>query len=164
MHDEKSIEELALESAKILIQMRKKLKSEQSDPSAKYYYTYVLLLQNEAVYVGSTNSLYIRLMEHLCDSERSSQWVRMHGPVIRVLEVIKNSKADDECYKTLEYMTLFGWQSVRGANWCKIDLRGPPSALAKFERNRADFEYLTREEIDDAIRIARDLAESEELL
>lgn len=157
--DQKTLEELTLESARLMLHLRKRLKSEQSDPSAKYYYTYVLLLQNENIYVGSTNHLYLRLMEHFCEAERSSQWVRLHGPIIRVLEVVRNSKADDETYKTFEYMTLFGWKSVRGAAWCKIDQRGPPAALHGFSRNRCDFEYLTRQEIDDAIKMARSLAE-----
>lgn len=154
-----SIEEMTLESARVLLRLRKRMKRDQTDPSSKYFYTYVLLLQNENVYVGSTNCLYIRLMEHFCDKERSSQWVRMHGPVIRVLEVVKNAKADDETYKTLEYMTLFGWESVRGSSWCKIDLRGPPAALQKFERHRSDFEYMTRDEIGDALKVARDLGD-----
>jgi predicted GIY-YIG superfamily endonuclease len=157
VNGEKSLEDLALESAKLLIQIRKRLKAEQTDPRAKYYYTYVLLLQNNNIYVGSTNHLYIRLMEHLHNSERSSQWVRLHGPIIRVLEVCKNCKGDDEAYKTLQYMNLFGWQSVRGASWCKVDLRGPPGALRTFQNNRADFWYLTREEIDHAIKTAKDL-------
>lgn len=156
--DQQSLEELALESAKLLLQVRKRLKAEQRDPKAKYFYTYVLLLQNENVYVGSTNHLYIRLMEHLSDNgERSAQWVKLHGPIVRVLEVCKNCAADDETYKTLEYMSLFGWQSVRGASWCKIDLRGPPAALHTFSRTRGDFEYLSRTDIDQAIKTARSL-------
>jgi hypothetical protein len=156
---EQSLDELALESAKLLLQVRKRLKAEQTDSSAKYFYTYVLLLQNNNIYVGSTNHLYIRLMEHMHCGERSSQWVRLHGPVIRVLEVCRNSKADDETYKTLEYMSLFGWQSVRGASWCKLDLRGPPNCLKTFCRSRSDFEYLTRDDIDHAVHVAHELAE-----
>ena len=32
--------------------------------------------------------------------------------------------------KTLEYMSLFGWQHVRGSYWCRSDMRAPPPALA----------------------------------
>ena len=156
---EKSLEELTLESARLMLQVRKRLRAEQSDVNSKYFFTYALLLQNNNVYVGSTNHLYIRLMEHFCDTGRSSHWVRMHGPIVRVLEVVKNSKSDDETYKTLEYMTLFGWQSVRGASWCKPELRGPPQALQTFRRNRSDFEYLGRRDIDQAVKLARELGE-----
>lgn len=155
---EKSLEQLTLETAKLMLQIRKRLQTQQNDPNAKYYFVYVLLLQNDNIYVGSTNNLYIRLMEHHCESERSSQWVRLHGPVKRVLEVTRNARADDETYKTLEYMSMYGWQSVRGAAWCKPDVRGPPAALAVFTRDRADFNYLSRSEIDDALKIALDLA------
>lgn len=151
------LEELFLESERIQIQLRKRFKKERADPDARYY-TYALLLQDECVYVGSTSSLRIRLMEHLHGTSNSSQWVREHGPVIRVLEVTKNSRAEDEAYKTLEYMTLFGWESVRGAGWAKVEMRNPPGALQAFERNRCDFEHLSRKEINDAVFAARNLA------
>lgn len=96
-------------------------------------------------------------MEHMYDSKMSSNWVKEHGPVIRVLEIIRNSTPDDETYKTLEYMTLFGWESVRGSSWCKVDLRNPPGALATFQRNRSDFDYMSRKEINEILRISKDL-------
>jgi len=154
---DKTLDDLILESARIAIQLRNKFKEEKDDPTARFF-TYALLLQDECVYVGSSNSIYMRLMEHMHDQERSSIWVREHGPVIRVLEVVRNSKHDDETYKTLEYMNLFGWQSVRGAGWCKLELRGPPAALHTFERDRADLNYMTRKEIHDALEIARSLS------
>lgn len=157
MAEDEPLESLFLAQARLQIKLRKRFRAERSDPNARYY-TYALLLQNECVYVGSTNCLYMRLMEHLHETAMSAQWVREHGPVIRVLEVSKNCKAVDEAYKTLEFMTMFGWESVRGANWAKIDMRGPPAALHDFARTRTDFEYLGRQEIDEAVTIARDLA------
>jgi hypothetical protein len=154
---EPPLETLFLEQARLQIKLRKRFRVERTDPNARYY-TYALLLQNECVYVGSTNCLYMRLMEHLHETAMSAQWVREHGPVIRVLEVSKNCKGVDEAYKTLEYMTMFGWESVRGAGWARVDMRGPPAALHEFVRTRTDFEYLGRKEIDEAIAIARDLA------
>ena len=155
----KSLDDLILESAKLAVQLRKKFKAQQRETTGRYY-TYALLLQDECIYVGSSNNIYIRLMEHIYDQTMSSNWVREHGPVIRVLEIIRNSTPEDETYKTLEYMTMFGWQSVRGASWCKVDLRHPPQALHTFQRTRADFEYLTRKEIDDVLRISKDLYET----
>jgi hypothetical protein len=151
---EKSLDELVIESARLAVQLRKRFKSGHGNQGR--YYTYVLLLQDECIYVGSSNNIYIRLMEHHYDPTMSSNWVREHGPVIRVLEVIRDSSPVDETYKTLEYMSLFGWESVRGAGWCKIDIR-QPAALTLFERTRADFNYLTRTEIDDVLRISKDL-------
>jgi hypothetical protein len=154
---DESLDDLILQSARLAVRLRKRLKAEHDDPDARYFFTYVLLLQNECIYVGSTNSLYMRLYEHLHETEMSSNWVKFHGPVIRVLEVSKNAKKDDEVYKTLEYMTMFGWQSVRGAHWCKVELKGPPTSLADFKRTRSDFDYLDRGCIEAALDIARQL-------
>lgn len=155
--DNIELEDLILQSARLNVRLRKKLRAEQQDPEARYFFTYVLLLQNGNIYVGSTNSLYMRLYEHLHETDMSSQWVRLHGPVIRVLEISRNSKKDDEVYKTLEYMSLFGWQSVRGAHWCKVELKASPPALHDFQRDRSDFRYLSRQEIDAAIAISKGL-------
>jgi len=157
--DTKSLDDLILESAKLAVQLRKKFKAQHRETTGRYY-TYALLLQDECIYIGSSNNIYIRLMEHIYDQVMSSNWVKEHGPVIRVLEIIRNSTPEDETYKTLEYMTMFGWQSVRGASWCKVDLRHPPQALHTFQRTRADFDYLTRKEIDDVLRISKDLYET----
>lgn len=156
---DKSLDDLILESARLAVQLRKRFKSQSNSTSGRYY-TYALLLQDECVYVGSSNNIYIRLMEHLYDSTMTSNWIKEHGPVIRVLEVIRNSTPEDETYKTLEYMTMFGWESVRGAGWCKVDLRNPPGALHTFVRNRSDFDYMSRREIDDVLKISRDLYET----
>lgn len=158
MEDERTLDDLILESARLNVALRKRFKSAKHDPTARYY-TYVLLLQNENVYVGSTNSLFIRFMEHFHVTDMSSCWVREHGPPVRVLEVSKNSREDDERYKALEYMQLFGHESVRGASWCKVELKSPPAALQTFVRDRADFQYVARSEIDEALEIAAGLAE-----
>lgn len=155
--DANSIDDLLLQRARLDIQLRKRLRTLRDDPSTRLF-TYVLLLQNNNVYVGSTNSLYMRLVDHLQEVDMSSKWVKLHGPVVRVLEVSRNSKAEDETYKTMEYMTLYGWESVRGSHWCKVDPRGPPNMLRDFHRTRSDFEYLSREEIDHAVSIADELA------
>lgn len=151
---EESLNDLLLQRARLDIELRKRLKHIKNR-----YFTYVLLLQNNNIYVGSTNNLFLRLLEHLHETELSSHWVRLHGPVIRVLEVSTQAQVEDECYKTLEYMHMFGWESVRGGSWCKVDLRGPPAALHTFKRDRGDFQYLSREEIDKAVSISRQLAE-----
>lgn len=157
--EEKSLDELILESAQLTVRLRKRVQEEGTHGNTPRY-TYVLLLQDECVYIGTTTNIYIRLMDHLHETTMSSNWVREHGPVIRVLEIIRNSTTEDETYKTLEYMTMFGYESVRGAGWCKVDMRHPPTALHAFVRNRCDFEYLHRKEIDNVLHISRNLYES----
>ena len=153
--EEKSLDALILESAQLAVQLRRRCK--EVSPGNSPRFTYVLLLQDECIYVGTTTNIYIRLMDHLHDTAMSSNWVREHGPVIRVLEIIRNSTPEDETYKTLEYMSMFGHESVRGAGWCKVELRNPPAALHGFVRDRGGFEYLQRKEIDEIIGIARNL-------
>lgn len=155
---DKSLDDLILESARLAVQLRKRFKSQSS--STGRYYTYALLLQDECIYVGSSNNIYIRIMEHLYDPSMTSNWIKEHGPVIRVLEIVRNSTPEDETYKTLEYMTTFGWESVRGAGWCKVDLRNPPTALHAFARTRSDFDYMSRREIDEVLKVSRDLYET----
>jgi hypothetical protein len=81
----------------------------------------------------------------------SSVWVREHGPVQRVLEIVEDSTADDEKYKTLEYMSTFGWERVRGAGWCRSQMRAAPAALDAFVRDRADFAYMSRPRISGVV-------------
>ncbi len=154
--EDKSLDDLILESARLTVQLRKRFKAQQDDGNTPRY-TYVLLLQDECIYIGTTTNIFIRLMDHLHETAMTSNWVKEHGPVIRVLEVIKNSTIEDETYKTLEYMTTFGYESVRGASWCKVELRNPPGALHTFTRNRTDFEYVSRKEIDTIVQTARSL-------
>lgn len=150
------LESLLLQSAHLNAQIRKRLI--QSDrPSNAKLFTYVLLLQNNNIYVGSTSNVFVRFHQHFYDTEYASKWVREHSPVLRVLEVVRNSSAEDEVYKTLEYMSVYGHESVRGGHWTNVDMKNPPQALHKFVRNRCDFEYMSREDIDKATNIARDL-------
>ena len=138
-----SVVRRCLASARTSVQLRRTLAKRKRDPSARYF-TYTLLLRDGNVYVGSTDNVYVRLLDHYLMTSSSSVWVREHGPVQRVLEIVENSTADDEKYKTLEYMSLFGWERVRGAGWCRSQMRSPPAALDAFVRDRADFAYMPR--------------------
>lgn len=158
MVDADDLDALLIQSAQINAKIRKRL-LDADRPSNSKLFTYALLLQNNNIYVGSTNNIYLRLNQHVHDLDYSSKWVRLHGPVVRVLEVIRNSSTEDEVYKTLEYMTLFGYQSVRGAHWTTVEMRGPPASLPTFTRSRNDFDYLSRPEIDRALHVAQELYE-----
>ena len=150
------LDSLLLQSAKLNAKIRKRMHEEKKPANSKLF-TYVLLLNNGNFYVGSSNNLFTRFNQHIYDLDYSSKWVRHHGPVVRVVEVIRNSSLDDEVYKTLEFMEMFGYQSVRGAHWTTVELRGPPVALASFVRNRSDFEYMPRTEINKTLEVAKEL-------
>jgi hypothetical protein len=127
------------------------------DPGVKYF-TYALLLQNNKVYVGTTRNIYDRLDAHFSMSRSASLWVKAHGPPVRVLEIVQGCGKDDEKYKTLEMMEMFGWENVRGAGWCRVEMRAPPGDLATFERDRL-FDYLPSSEIAEIVRAVEDLRE-----
>lgn len=145
-----SVVRRCLASARTSVQLRRTLAKRKRDPSARYF-TYTLLLRDGNVYVGSTDNVYVRLLDHYLMTSSSSVWVREHGPVQRVLEIVEDSTADDEKYKTLEYMSTFGWERVRGAGWCRSQMRAAPAALDAFARDRADFAYMSRPRISDVV-------------
>lgn len=155
-----TLEPLLLQSARLSVQIRKTYKVVKKDQAAKYY-TYVLLLQNNKMYVGNTDNIYNRLLDHCLMSPASSVWVRQHGPVQRVVEIMRNCSREDEAYKTFEYMTLFGWKNVRGGSYCRPYMRSPPPTLGEWRRQQQrEFDHLTRAEIDEVVTVVRDLANS----
>lgn len=152
------VEPLLLQSARLSMTIRKTYARVKRDPSARYY-TYVLLLGDNKLYVGNTDNIYNRLLDHCLLTPSSALWVREHGPVRRVVEVCRDCRRDDETYKTLEYMSLFGWQNVRGASYCRPAMRSPPVALAGFRRDCGrHFDYLSRDDIDDVVDVVKELA------
>ena len=159
--DDENVEALQLRSAQLTVKLRRKYESIKTDLEARYY-TYVLMLAGKAgapvFYVGSSDNVIVRLMEHYLQSPHSACFVRENGPILRIVEIVKNSKKDDERYKTLEWQELVGWQSVRGAGWCRTDMPTASAASQAFQRCRTDFEYLTREEIDAVGKHAKNLA------
>lgn len=155
--DDGDLDALLRQSAQLGIRIRQKYMMIKHSLDAKYF-TYVLLLQNGCIYVGNSDNIYSRLMEHFELSPMSSCWVREHGPVVRVLEIMKSSIKDDELYKTMEWCDIMGWEKVRGAGYCRVDVLQPPPPLANFRRDPGrQFRYLSREEIEDIVRVSKDL-------
>ena len=139
---------MLLQSARLSLAIRGEYARLKKDPAAKFY-TYVLQLQEGKFYVGNTDNIYTRLLDHKLMTTSSALWVRHYGPVARVVEITRNSSASDEHYKTMLYMSMFGWENVRGSSYCKIQMFRPPEALKSFTRVRdGEFEYLTPQELD----------------
>lgn len=152
------LESMLLQSARLGQAIRREYSRAKRDANAKYY-TYVLQLQDGKFYVGNTDNIYARLLDHTLMTPSSALWVRHHGPVQGVLEISRNSAAPDEHYKTLLYMSMFGWENVRGSSYCKVQMHNPPEALRGFARARdGEFEYLARGEIDAVLQAVRELA------
>ncbi len=125
----------------------KKININSNDKFENINYTYVLLLNNFNFYIGHTTDIVERLCNHYCYSEKSSKWVIKNKPIIAIYEIIKNSKKEDEKYKTLELMKKFGWKNVRGYAWCQNKIKKEPLLLQYFKYDRVDFEYMSSNEI-----------------
>lgn len=158
------IEGMLLQSARMHIAVRQAYKRIKRDPTARYF-TYVLLLQRGKFYVGNSDNIYQRLLDHFSMTQSSAVWVREHGPVQRVVEISRNCPRDEEAYKTLEYMDLFGWENVRGGSYCRPSMRSAPVALADFKRDPARrVDYMSREEIDRVVGEVEALARDSDAL
>ena len=147
--DKRTMETMLLQSARLAVRIKSEYFKLKKDPEAKYY-CYVLLLKNSKFYVGCSDNIYARLLDHYAMSPSSAVWVRKHGPVQRVVEVMRNCSRDVELYKTMEYMSMFGWENVRGASFCRSEMAAPPPPLASFIRSSGDpLEYIPRKEVDE---------------
>jgi hypothetical protein len=82
-------------------------------------YIYILLLENNKYYIGKTNNPKKRLLEHT-NSEGAS-WTKIYKPV-KILNVISDCSNFDEDRYTLEYMSLYGIDNVRGGSFCSVFL------------------------------------------
>ena len=125
---------------------RLELKRSKSDPSAKYF-VYVLLLSEGRIYVGSTDNIYDRLTSHFGMTSSAAAWVKLHGPPVRVLEVIADADSGAENRKTIEYMARWGSELVRGGKWHGVFGTETPSCADSYRPDRL-YRSLSRSEID----------------
>jgi predicted GIY-YIG superfamily endonuclease len=91
-------------------------------------YIYVLKLIDERYYVGRTSNILRRIEEHFTIG--GSIYTKKYKP-IKVIEVQEELTTDDERIKTIEIMEKYGWEKVRGACWCSLEIKKPD-----FEKNQ----------------------------
>lgn len=147
-----------LDSARANIRVRHEYRKRKRSCDAKYF-TYALLLDEGKIYVGETDNIYQRLLEHLTMSTSSAVWVRKHGPVRRVLEITSNAPEGAEEERTLEYMSTFGWENVRGSGWCRQRMLGPPPKLDTYIRGEMKHTFMSRQDVDDIVEQVERLSE-----
>jgi hypothetical protein len=87
---------------------------------------YTLECENGKYYVGRTNNIERRVLEHF--ENRGSEWTKLHKP-IRVISVNDGDGFDEEKY-TLMAMNEYGIDNVRGGSFCRIE-------LTQFEKDKA---------------------------
>ena len=81
---------------------------------------YILKLEDNKYYVGKTNNLRRRYMEHV-SGKRSSAWTKKYRP-IRIINTIPDAHCLDEDKVTVEYMMKYGIENVRGGPYVSIKL------------------------------------------
>ena len=78
---------------------------------------YVLKLENNKYYVGTTYNLNIRYAQHL--QGHGAKWTRLHKP-ISIIEVRIPATSGLENSVVKEYFDKFGKENVRGGSWCQV--------------------------------------------
>lgn len=84
---------------------------------------YILRLNNGKYYVGKTDSIEERMIEHY--SGGGAKWTQLHYPV-EILEIEPFNHRWQESYTTLIMMKKYGVENVRGGPWCQINLQFQP--------------------------------------
>jgi len=80
---------------------------------------YILKLENNKYYVGKTDNLEKRKLEH--DNGLASSWTKKYKP-ISFEKIIPNVSPYDEDKYTIEYMGIYGINNVRGGIYVKESL------------------------------------------
>ena len=91
-------------------------------------YIYVLELIENRYYIGRTANILRRIEEHFTNN--GSIYTKAFKP-IKIIEICEEITIQDEKEKTLEYMSKYGWEKVRGYSWCSLKLLGPPKLSKK---------------------------------
>jgi predicted GIY-YIG superfamily endonuclease len=85
-------------------------------------YIYVLKLVEDRYYIGRTSNILRRIKEHF--TEGGAVYTKKYKP-LKVIEVEEEKSSDDERIKTLLVMEKYGWEKVRGACWCCLEIIKP---------------------------------------
>jgi hypothetical protein len=97
-------------------------------------------------------------MAHFEMSPSSAAWVKMHGPVKRVLEITYDAQPGAEKERFLEYASIFGFPNVRGSWWCRVAVNSSaPFMLDEFVRGQMAHNFMSRAEIRKLEREIREI-------
>lgn len=77
---------------------------------------YVLKLENEKYYIGSTYNLNFRYAQH-CQG-RGARWTKLHKPVGIVEVVVDIQMTENQL--TDKYIEKYGKWNVRGGSFCQV--------------------------------------------
>jgi predicted GIY-YIG superfamily endonuclease len=113
-------------------------------------YIYVLELIEDRYYVGRTGNILRRIEEHFTNN--GANYTKAFKP-LKVLEVVEEKTNEDEKIKTLEYMSKYGWEKVRGYSWCSVELLKPPKIHKKNVNKRKKEYIIIPQEYDEKLKI-----------
>ena len=85
-------------------------------------YVYILELENNKYYVGYTENFNSRMVSHF--GGNGSKWTKIHIP-ISIKEVFRGDKSNEND-KTIDMMVKYGYENVRGGNYCKVEMFTQP--------------------------------------
>lgn len=111
-------------------------------------YIYVLKLIDDRYYVGRTSNILRRIEEHF--TVGGSVYTKKYKP-LKVIEVIEELTNEDERLKTIEVMEKYGWEKVRGACWCSINISKPDFKKNKKLKSKKHVKFIFHEN-DDKIK------------
>lgn len=83
-------------------------------------YIYVLKLIDNRYYVGRTGNILTRIKQHFTNG--GAIYTKKYRP-LKVIEIEEEKTRDDEKIKTLAIMEKYGWENVRGACWCCLEIK-----------------------------------------
>ena len=105
---------------------------------------YILQLENDNWYVGITERGTDRLYEHFCGL--GAKWTKLHKPItIHSMEYIGSNQSSASVWEkktALEMMCQKGYKSVRGYQWCHIDMPQRPLELISILAKKLAASYL----------------------
>ena len=83
---------------------------------------YVLKLEDDCYYVGYSSNLNIRLCDHF--NGKGSKWTMLHKPISIYSVCMGGTTTENRI--TLDMINKFGYNKVRGGNWCKLKVTKIP--------------------------------------
>jgi len=101
-------------------------------------YIYVLQLVEDRYYIGRTTNILNRIEQHFIGY--GAIYTKKYKP-IKVIEIVEELSKDDEKNKTLEIMNKYGWEKVRGAQWCSLEIKKPISNK-KYKKKEINREFI----------------------